>query len=54
MHIHTHKYYFLITQERERNAALVVVDAWQLIVADVNTVWINQNLVARASKNNVV
>ena len=43
-----------ITQEREKHAALTVVDAWQLIVARVNTVWTNQSLEARVPKNNVV
>jgi hypothetical protein len=51
---HTYTIIFLITQERETNAALIVVDVWLLIAAHVNIVWINLNLVAKVSKDNVV
>ena len=54
---HAHTYtslMFLITQERETNDALLVVDVWLPTVAHVNIVSINQNLVARVSKNNAV
>ena len=50
---HAHTYtslMFLITQEREINDALVVVDVWLLTVAHVNIVSINQTLVARVSQ----